>query len=305
MTEDPNVPFSVRVGGRVPDRELWEGVPDWLLDPLLDWLEENVGTWQVKQLMIQLRLALPEEVRPDHSRGRETKRALRNALAERSKKSENGRWDILDAIDYICRSNPDLGLPGAIIPITNEPVAGSEPLTLLNGMLTRGGSAYRVRGGRLERRVDNSALAAFERAAGTASDDASMFLQRAWSSTYGRKPDPTRGYADAVRAVEAVACPLVLPNDPKPTLGKVISHLRQGASGWTLVLPGEGDAAGVEPLRLMLQLLWTAQRSRHAGGPDTREQLLTETEVAVSLAVTIVQWFANGFVQRAGGIAPT
>src|SRR5580658_4424514 len=46
------------------------------------------------------------------------------------------------------------------------------------------------------------------------------------------------------------------------------------------------------------ELLWTAQRSRHAGGPDTRDQLLTETEAAVTLAITLVQWFASGFVQR-------
>jgi hypothetical protein len=50
---------------------------------------------------------------------------------------------------------------------------------------------------------------------------------------------------------------------------------------------------------LMLQLLWTAQRSRHAGGPNTRDQLLTETEAAASLAVTLVQCFSSGFVHAA------
>jgi hypothetical protein len=137
----------------------------------------------------------------------------------------------------------------------------------------------------------------FERAAATANDEASMLLRRAWSATYGRDPEPSRAYGDAVRAVEAIACPLVLPGDPKPTLGKVIARLREQTDRWNFILPGEREAAGIAPMRLMLELLWTAQRSRHAGGPDTRDQFLTETEAAVSLT-TLVQWFASGFVQR-------
>jgi hypothetical protein len=176
---------------------------------------------------------------------------------------------------------------------------------MLDRLLVNGGSAYRWRKGRLERRVDDTSVAAFERATATASDEASMLLRRAWSATYGRDPEPSRGYGDAVRAVEAVACPLVLPDDPKPTLGKVIGRLRQRPSDWSFILPGERDAAGIAPLVLMLQLLWTAQRSRHAGGPDTRDQLLTETEATLSLAVTLVQWFASGFVRRAEEASPS
>src|SRR5262249_36087666 len=89
--------------------------------------------------------------------------------------------------------------------------------------------------------------------------------------------------------------------DPRPTLGRVIGRLRERADDWALVLPGTHDAEGIAPLRVMLQLLWTAQRSRHAGGPDTRDQLLTEAEAAVPLAITCVQWFARGFVRRRPG----
>lgn len=290
MTDDPEAPFSVRIGARLPDRELWEGIPDWLLEPLLDWLEENLGRWSVRQLSLRLRIPLQQSESP--------KRVLRDALMQRAGESERGRWDILDAIDFLCRTDTDgeLAIPRTFI--GGQPLAGTEPLAALDRLLVNGGSAYRWRKGRLERRVDDSAVAAFERATATASDEASMHLRRAWSATYGRDPDPSRAYGDAVRAVEAVACPLVLPDDQRPTLGKVIARLRQRPSDWTFILPGERESAGIGPLQLMLQLLWTAQRSRHAGGPDTRDQLMAETEAAVSLAITLVQWFQSGFICR-------
>ena len=149
--------------------------------------------------------------------------------------------------------------------------------------------------------MDPATVAAFEHVAATANDEASLHLRQAWQATYGRDPEPSRAYGEAVRAVEAASCPLVLPKDPRPTLGKVIARLRDQPDDWQLVLPGEHEAEGIAALRVMLQLLWTAQRSRHAGGPDTREQLLTEAEAAVPLAVTCVHWFASGFVKRRRG----
>jgi hypothetical protein len=80
VTDDPEAPFSVRIGARLPDRELWEGVPDWMLDPLLDWLERNMGSYSVDPLALRLRLSLRES---DHRQ-----RALRDALAQRARESE-------------------------------------------------------------------------------------------------------------------------------------------------------------------------------------------------------------------------
>jgi hypothetical protein len=198
-------------------------------------------------------------------------RVLRDALAQRANESERGQWDVLDAIDFVCRTVPDLWIPSGWT--GKQPISGTEPLTYLDHILATGGSAYHYRNGRLERRVDDTAVAAFERVAATANDEASMHLRRAWTATYGRDPEPSRAYGEAVRAVEAVACPLLLPDDPRPTLGKAIARLRDQAEGWHFVLPGAREAAGTRPFRIMLQLLWTADRSRHAGGPDTRDQL--------------------------------
>src|SRR5262249_21949185 len=153
VTDDPDAPFSVRIGARLPDRELWEGVPDWLLDPLLDWLEQYMTSWSVRQLALRLRFSLPESDSP--------KRAFRNALAQRAHESEHGRLDVLDAIDFVCRTDPDLGIPTGWT--GTAPVPGTEPLAYLDHILATGGSAYHYRNGRLERRVDDTAVAAFER----------------------------------------------------------------------------------------------------------------------------------------------
>lgn len=293
VTDELEASFSVRIGARLPERELCEGVPDWLLIPLLDWLEKELGAWSARQLSIRLRISILDSDAPEH--------AVRVALEERARESERGRWDVLDAIDYLLQSDLDgeLGIPADWI--GTRPISGSEPIAVLIRLLSTGGSAYRPRKGRLERRVDPATVAAFEHVAATANDEASLHLRQAWQATYGRDPEPSRAYGEAVRAVEAASCPLVLPKDPRPTLGKVIARLRDQPDDWQLVLPGEHEAEGIAALRVMLQLLWTAQRSRHAGGPDTREQLLTEAEAAVPLAVTCVHWFASGFVKRRRG----
>jgi hypothetical protein len=211
VTDEPEPAFSTRIGARLPDRDLCEGIPDWLLIPLLDWLQNNLHGWSARQLSIRFRISILDSDAPE--------RDIRIALEQRARESESGRWDVLDAIDYLCQidTDGDLAIPAAWIGTT--PIPGSEPLAILDGLLATGGSAYHYRKGRLERRVDDATVAAFERAATTANDEASMYLRRAWQTTYGRDPEPSRAYGDAVRAVEAVACPVLLPKDPNTPAG--------------------------------------------------------------------------------------
>jgi hypothetical protein len=244
-----------------------------------------MDTWSVSQLALQLRLSFPESDSP--------KRALREALARRARESERGNWDVLDAIDFVCRTVTDLWIPAGRT--GTEPIPGTEPLVELDWILATGRSAYRYRNGCLERRVDDTAIAAYERTAATANDEASMHLRRAWAATYGRDPGASRAYGTGRGNCRL---PLLLPEDLRPTLGKAIVHLCDRAAEWHFVLPGEREAEGIAPLWVMLQLLWTAQRSRHAGGPNIRDQLRAEAEPALPSVATLVQWF-NGRMHTA------
>lgn len=264
---------------------LHEGVPDWLLTPLLDWIERQSSRWAVPKVALHLRLALA---------GSDEPRALRTALERRTTQPQD-RWLLLDAVELLARMNwDDLFIPSQMIGRT--PVRGSEPFRLLERILDTGGSAYRLSTTRrrLERRVSEHTEAVIEKAAEAAGDEAGRRLHGAWENVFGLHSDPTTAYREAIRAVEAVACPIVLPNAPKPTLGTVIAHLKDAPHKWEVRIPGRvaGAEDGVGALVAMLELLWTGQVSRHAGSSTSRDQLPIEADAALPLAATIVHWFA-------------
>jgi hypothetical protein len=167
----------------------------------------------------------------------------------------------------------------------------------LRQILEHGGSAYRIdeHGRHLERRVDSTVAAAAQAAQRISDRQASAHLAKAWAKAYGRlDADPDDAYDHAIKAVEAVACPLVLPTENLPTLGKVISSLDKGRDKWSLTLVNRDDQGDIEPLVVMMRRLWQGHRSRHSGGPTSRMQTQLEAEAAVHLAVLLVQWLSSG-----------
>jgi hypothetical protein len=290
VSDESSVPLSARIGARAVDPAFHEGVPDWLVRPLLDWLGWALNKRTVYLVAARMRISLLASSDPPSM--------LRHVLGQRAGLGfGDGRWDLLDAIDHLVQMDWDeLKLPDIV---NDEALPGSDKLSGLERILAEGGSAYHVSipHQRLERRVDETAADAVERSAAVSGDEAGRYLRHAWTATYGLHPDPTTAYREAVRAVEAAACPLVLPNDPKPTLGKAIAHLKQTSNNWALAIAGDG-AAGVAPLVAMLELLWTGQVSRHAGASTSRDQRQIEAEAAVALAATLVHWFAIGVVRR-------
>jgi hypothetical protein len=116
------------------------------------------------------------------------------------------------------------------------------------------------------------------------------------AAIYGRHPDPAKAYDEAVRAVEAAAIPLVLPNGKVETLGKVLRHFKDAPDKWVLAI--EGDDGNIAALTAMIEMLWRGHVGRHSGGPNSRPQRQDEAEMAVHLAATLVQWFTSGTVQR-------
>jgi hypothetical protein len=285
MGDDDPV-FSVRVGRREPDAALHEGVPGWLVRPLLDWLRPELRDWSTRQIALRLHIPLARDDGP---------KALCEEL-ERRAQTQAGEWDLLDAIDFLVRADFDeLKIPTGWD--GEQPIQGTEPLTILDHILDVGGSSYHVaiRRQRLERRIAAHTEEMFRHAADQAGGDAGRYLTQAWEKAFSVRNDPTTAYGDAVRAVEAVACPKVLPNDTVPTLGKVIAHLKQAPDKWEVRIPGK-DAMG--SLVAMLELLWTGHVSRHAGSPQSRDHSAIEAEAALMLAATLTHWFTTDIVQR-------
>lgn len=126
-------------------------------------------------------------------------------------------------------------------------------------------------------------------------------LATAWENAFGIKPDPSKAYWFAVKAVEDASAPVVIPNDPAPTLGKVISRMEQGGQYRLPHLREDGRAKTHDVLLGMLRMLWVGQYDRHGGLPESPlpdDVTPDEAEAAVMLAVTLVGWFETGKIQQ-------
>jgi hypothetical protein len=147
------------------------------------------------------------------------------------------------------------------------------------------------------RRVDVTVTAA-AKAVMSASGRAGQHLAKAWMEVYGRHPDASTAYLEAVRAVEAIGSPVVSPKHPAPTLGTMIADMKNAPAKWTVALkPKAGDP--VLMIRETMELLWTAELDRH-GTADAKVPLHVssqEAEAALHLAVTLVHWFHSGAIR--------
>ncbi len=148
---------------------------------------------------------------------------------------------------------------------------------------------------RLERRTIPAAATAV-RAQTAQSGDASEHLDKAWIAAFGREPNQSTAYSEAVKAVEAAAIPVVLPNDPRATLGKVLAELRANPQKYTVVFSRGASptkSTTLSPLEVVITLadsLWSNQTDRHAPvEPITQAQV----ELAVNMAVTLVHTFRS------------
>jgi hypothetical protein len=266
----------------------YEGVPGHLEPVLQNWVSDRLHEVDGLDEELQLRLR-----------------------ADWDLASSDGE-DLLDVVDGILHWHPDLTWEDGDEPADGEPnpevdakfdaelQAWRRLATRLEYLLEVAGSAWRVnkRADGLERRIDETIIAAASAAADAATPDARTHLANAWRAAYGRKPDPDKAYDEAVLAVEAVACPLVSPRNDRATLGTVIRDLRNQTVQWELAFGDtSGQPAGISRLIEMLALLWEGQ-SRHAGSPNSRYQTQVEAEGAVHLAATLVQWLTGGVLRR-------
>lgn len=290
-------PLSVRQGteeAHASFEALREDVPPRLRASLLEWVAGQLGQrsqrtrrWQARRATVRS-LERHVDLSLEWGLG-ESPETLMTRVMEAL---ESDPEKLLDATDHLVGAVSDPADP---------------PAQSLERILIEGGSAWTV--GRLEddgvglvRRVDETA-ANQAQVVTTPEDRASTLLAEAWGSVYGRHPNPTHGYNQAVRAVEALLVPLVTPNDREGHYGRAIGQLRVEASDgqWTFTLGHRRDAAApVATIVSMLDLLWSSQHARHVPMDEGAPLHVTpeEAETAVHLAVTLVQWLREGALQH-------
>ncbi|HWA55232.1 MAG TPA: hypothetical protein VG816_13770 [Solirubrobacterales bacterium] len=167
----------------------------------------------------------------------------------------------------------------------------------LNQMLHDGGSAWEAvaRGEHfgLSRRAIGPVVDVLEHTA-TEATRAHAHLSEAWLKLVGRNPDASGAYREAVRAVEAVAKPIVLPANDRATLGQMIPALKDKPEKWTTTIGTVGD------VRAQMEAVWKGQLDRH--GTDDESIPLSvspeEADAAFSTCLNLVRQFVGGHVAR-------
>lgn len=171
----------------------------------------------------------------------------------------------------------------------------------LETILKESGSAWRLamREGNfgLERRVDASVI---KRAESTFSSGgrAGQHLELSWKALYSRSPDPSSSYREAVRAIEAAGKPIILPNDNRATLGKMIQAIRDAPTKWETDF-GVQDGTGIKTIRSMCALVWTDQLDRHGTDDESIPLQVTseQAEAALHIALTLTHLFTSGRIR--------
>ena len=285
MTEVPLFqPLADRLAGLPRDETLHDGVPDWLDQPLHDWLEstlKNEGAAGAERLASRVLMRL-----------RWANDNPRQSYVQRLDISSG--LDLLYVVDAILQLHPGWNQP--------DPYGFFQSRILtLDEILTDSASLYQVdrQTRRLVHRVDTTVQAAVDTAITTAAPTAADHLRIAWVAAYGLHPDPDKAYDHAILAIEELACPLVSPQNSKATLGTVTRDLRSQVTQWELSIGDTttGRPATISSLIEMLDLLWKGQ-SRHAGNSNSRQQTQAEAEAAVHMAAALIQWFTAGVLRR-------
>ena len=273
---------------------LHDGVPNWLQPPFWAWVTDAVtqirrfpdGSGRIpmldtdlaEQLCQTLKIPLPNlrERQADASRGQ---RQLKTAMEAFGKHPAP-----LQIVDYLLAYGQNVN-PDA-----------------LSAVLERGKSAWvvGVRSGKpgLVRRVPIGVQIAADSIMATAGR-AGMRLAEAWEELYGVAPNASAAYRLAILAVEDAAVPVVSPKNTNATLGTVLKQI-EDQKDWKLPMDREhANARSREVLVAMMRMLWHGQHDRHGGQPSAPGNVSEEeATVAVSLAVTLVQWFDASLIRR-------
>ena len=279
--EERWMPLSVR---NDPERAaafdvLHEGVPQWLRDPLLGWIYREIGNEHAIRtqsidnewrgiLLSNLRKDIPQKV------------------------GDINNSDYLDVIDCVI----SVRLRYRNIR-HQEPWPDQEPwlvrLRDLERILRDGGSVWQVDVHGLTRRVNETQQRLVSDVLATKTPPA-QYLGDAWRKAWGRNPDASGAYGDAVRAVEAAYRSIVSPDNERTTLGTIINDIENKPQKFGTRLQPRNDRNNAECIAGMMRMLWEGQRDRHGTDDPDTPLSLEEAQDAVVLAVTLVHFAQQG-----------
>ena len=270
----PRRPFSLRHNSENSQDKfsLFEGVSDGLRPSLVEWI------------ISQLCYYMHDTEVPEMSRVRRLERQINRTLAEDSQTTvEDLSYELaLDDILLLDASDAMLQF------------SSGNDANRLESYLVDAHSAYCV-GQDQSNRYQLQARQAHElaemlQAVASGEGRAAEHLRSAWSSCFGRNSDPKAAYAEAVMAIEVAAKPVVLPNDPRATLGKICVAIRDKPEKWESEKSFDN---GVETVLAMMTMIWNGQL-RH--GDETAPLRVPQpaAEMAIHIAVTLVSWFESG-----------
>ncbi len=286
MTEEPWQPFGLSDDERVEYHVLRDGVPATLREPLLAWIETRLrygdsGAWLSRSAVLDLQ----NVCRVDLGVTAGAQQFVdRSSVVAPLRQQPPSTW--LRLTDYLA----------------SLLYSRSDRLAALDKLLRQGGSRWMVgeRQGRpgLVERVPQGVQDAVEGIIDSAGS-AGRLLARAWSDVHALDAQDSAAYASAVKAVEGAAQAVVMPNKLDATLGNIIGQM-QADGDWRLPLREGAKAPSADVVVGMLRTLWVGHRDRH-GGQNYSDVSHEEARVAVTLAATLVDWFAAGLVQRRPG----
>lgn len=131
-------------------------------------------------------------------------------------------------------------------------------------------------------------------------DSSAKYIADAWDAAWRTEdPNAVKAYDSAVKAIESILVPIVIPKHPTPTLGRVIKALQAKPEKWDTRFRGSPT---VEALAAMLEEVWKTQ-VRH-GKSEYLENTLEEAQDAVTIAVAVVGLCRRGFLERLNEYTP-
>ena len=294
MNEDLRPRLSV-LRGHQPEFSQVTGIPDFLWLYLRNWIGEviynNENSSKIMRLLsLDLHIDIGNNIPlyglySESSYGlcmEPVSQFLNTLYLEINSECEKVELLILDVIDWLlghsCGSKEELEL-----------------------ILSRAGHELRVspEGDRLVERIDPVNWNSYGEVVRPA-DEASRLMQDAWALAFGRDPNPSEAWSDAIKSIETLLKPIFSPNDSKATIGKMIAALRDKPEKWVCSLPDrkyrtkddEITKNGIEILIDTLNVIGY-QPNRH--GSETKDIVDCITIRSVLfLSVTVLGWLRDG-----------